>query len=44
MGIYWAIGCGGTFEFVSEKIKRAPILIQKMGLESIWRLLSEPKF
>lgn len=42
-GVNWAIGCGGTFEFVSEKIKRAPVFIQKMGFESIWRLLSEPK-
>lgn len=43
IGIYWAIGCGGTFEFVSGKIKRAPIFIQRIGLESIWRLICEPK-
>lgn len=37
------VGCGGTFDFVSGRIKRAPRVIQKVGLEGIWRLLSEPK-
>lgn len=43
IGVDWGIGCGGTFEFVAGKINRAPVFIQKTGLESIWRLLSEPK-
>lgn len=43
IGVRWAIGCGGTFEFVSGKIKRAPVFIQKIGIESIWRLICEPR-
>lgn len=42
IGIKYVVGCGGTFEFVSGKIKRAPVLIQKIGLESIYRLIMEP--
>lgn len=38
-----AVGCGGTFDFVSGKISRAPLWIQKLGLESIFRFASEPK-
>lgn len=37
------IGCGGTFEFVSGNIKRAPKCIQKIGLEGVWRLFQEFK-
>ncbi len=38
-----AIGVGGTFDFVSGKIKRAPEGFQKIGLEWFWRLFQEPK-
>ena len=38
------VGSGGTFEFVSGKIKRAPKLLQRIGLEGVFRLLVEPKF
>jgi len=43
LGVGWAIGCGGTFEFVSGRIRRAPHTLQILGLESIWRLIQEPK-
>ncbi len=43
IGCKLAIGCGGTYDFVAEKIKRAPICIQKIGLEGVWRLIMEPK-
>ena len=39
--IKYVIGCGGTFEFVSGKIQRAPIWIQKVGIESLFRLINE---
>jgi len=42
-GVKWAIGVGGTFEFVSGTIKRAPRFIQTIGLEGIFRLIVEPK-
>ena len=41
IGVKYIIGSGGTFEFVSGKIKRAPTWISKIGLESIYRLLQE---
>lgn len=37
------IGVGGTFDVVAGKIKRAPVWIQKIGLEWLWRLFKEPK-
>jgi len=37
------IGVGGLFDFYSGKIKRAPIWMQEMGLEWIFRLAMEPK-
>lgn len=40
-GVRYVIGSGGTFEFVSGRIKRAPRWIQKMGLEGMFRLLME---
>lgn len=42
IGIKYVIGSGGTFEFVSGKIHRAPKFIQKMGLEGLYRFLKEP--
>ncbi|WP_297890109.1 WecB/TagA/CpsF family glycosyltransferase [Sulfurihydrogenibium sp.] len=43
IGIEIVIGVGGTFDFVSGKIKRAPKFIQNLGLEGLWRLIMEPK-
>jgi N-acetylglucosaminyldiphosphoundecaprenol N-acetyl-beta-D-mannosaminyltransferase len=42
IGVRYAIGCGGTFDFVSGNIKRAPILLQKIGMEGVYRFLQEP--
>jgi N-acetylglucosaminyldiphosphoundecaprenol N-acetyl-beta-D-mannosaminyltransferase len=42
-GVRYAIGCGGTIDFVSGVKIRAPKIIQYIGLEGIWRLLIEPK-
>ncbi|MCA9408049.1 MAG: WecB/TagA/CpsF family glycosyltransferase, partial [Candidatus Omnitrophica bacterium] len=38
-----SIGVGITFGFISGMVKRAPIWMQKKGLEWLWRLLNEPK-
>ena len=38
-----AMGVGGAFDFLSGKIKRAPRLMRKLGLEWLWRLMMEPK-
>jgi len=37
------IGVGGTFDFLTGKIKRAPLFLRKLGLEWLWRLIMEPK-
>lgn len=33
---------GGSFEMISGSLKRAPKLVQTMGLEAIWRFVQEP--
>lgn len=38
-----AIGVGGTFDFISGNIKRAPKIIRKIGFEWIYRFFQEPK-
>ena len=40
-GVKFAVGSGGTVDFVSGKIKRAPKLIAKLGLEGLYRLFKE---
>lgn len=38
-----AVGVGGTFDFWAGKVKRAPQLMQKFGLEWLWRLMTQPQ-
>lgn len=38
-----AVGVGGSFDFISGKIKRAPKWLRKIGLEWFWRLLRQPR-
>lgn len=37
------VGVGGTFDFIAGVRKRAPIFMQKLGLEWLFRLIQEPK-
>jgi N-acetylglucosaminyldiphosphoundecaprenol N-acetyl-beta-D-mannosaminyltransferase len=37
------IGVGAAFDFHSGRVKQAPALMQKMGLEWLYRLCMEPK-
>ena len=37
-----ATGQGGTFDYEAGRIKRAPKVVQKMGIEWLWRLCREP--
>lgn len=37
-----AMGVGGSFDFLSGEVRRAPKLIRKLGLEWFWRLVSQP--
>ena len=38
-----AAGQGGTFDYEAGTIKRAPVWMQKCGIEWLWRLIKEPK-
>jgi len=37
------IGIGGTFDFLTGKIRRAPRFLRALGFEWLWRLMKEPK-
>ncbi len=37
------IGVGGTIDVLSGTVKRAPVIYRKLGLEWLYRTLSEPK-
>lgn len=39
-----AMGVGGSFDFITGKIRRAPKLMQIFGLEWLWRLMLEPRY
>lgn len=41
--IHVAMGVGGTFDFLSGNVKRAPAWMRKAGLEWVFRVLQEPK-
>jgi N-acetylglucosaminyldiphosphoundecaprenol N-acetyl-beta-D-mannosaminyltransferase len=38
-----AMGVGGTFDFIAGVKKRAPMFMQSLGLEWLWRFFLEPK-
>ena len=37
-----AMGVGGSFDFISGHIKRAPLFLRKLGLEWMYRLIQQP--
>jgi N-acetylglucosaminyldiphosphoundecaprenol N-acetyl-beta-D-mannosaminyltransferase len=37
------VGVGAAFDFLSGRKRRAPVLLQRMGLEWLFRLASEPR-
>jgi N-acetylglucosaminyldiphosphoundecaprenol N-acetyl-beta-D-mannosaminyltransferase len=42
-GINFLMGVGGSFDVIAGKVKRAPLWMQKAGLEWFYRFLQEPK-
>src|SRR3989344_8876242 len=38
-----AMGVGGSFDFISGKVPRAPLFLRQIGLEWMYRLFKEPK-
>ena len=43
LGVTFVMGVGGTFDIVAGKIKRAPMWMQKYGLEWLFRIIQEPR-
>jgi N-acetylglucosaminyldiphosphoundecaprenol N-acetyl-beta-D-mannosaminyltransferase len=41
-GVCVAVGVGGSFDFISGQIPRAPLWMRRVGLEWVYRLLREP--
>jgi N-acetylglucosaminyldiphosphoundecaprenol N-acetyl-beta-D-mannosaminyltransferase len=41
-GVCVAVGVGGAFDFVAGRVPRAPRLMQRLGLEWLYRLVREP--
>jgi N-acetylglucosaminyldiphosphoundecaprenol N-acetyl-beta-D-mannosaminyltransferase len=39
----WFVSCGISFSFVAGEIQRAPVLVQRLGLEWFHRLVQEPE-
>lgn len=37
-----AMGVGGAFDYASGKVKRAPVILRKAGLEWVFRLVRQP--
>lgn len=42
LGVDFVMGVGGTFDVVAGKVKRAPVWMQKYGLEWFYRVMQEP--
>jgi len=43
LGVDFVMGVGGTFDVVAGKVKRAPVWMQKAGLEWFYRVIQEPR-
>jgi N-acetylglucosaminyldiphosphoundecaprenol N-acetyl-beta-D-mannosaminyltransferase len=39
-----AMGVGGSFDYLTGKVRRAPVLWRQFGLEWLWRLILEPHY
>lgn len=42
LGVPLVMGVGGSFDIIAGKLKRAPVLFQKLRLEWFYRLLQQP--
>lgn len=43
LGVDFVMGVGGTFDVIAGKVNRAPLWMQKSGLEWLYRVIQEPK-
>jgi N-acetylglucosaminyldiphosphoundecaprenol N-acetyl-beta-D-mannosaminyltransferase len=37
------MGVGGSFDYLTQSVQRAPRILQTLGLEWFWRLLQQPQ-
>ncbi len=42
MQVPFAMGVGGSFDVLAGKTRRAPLWVQRAGLEWLWRVAQEP--
>ena len=42
LGSMLCVGVGGAFDVLSGKLNRAPLWVQKIGFEWLYRMLQEP--
>lgn len=43
LGVKFAMGVGGTFDIIAGLTKRAPLWMQRFGMEWVYRLIQEPR-
>ncbi len=43
LGVDFVMGVGGTFDVVAGKVNRAPLWMQRYGLEWFYRIIQEPR-
>ncbi|AYO17483.1 glycosyltransferase [Vibrio owensii] len=43
LGVDFVMGVGGTFDVIAGRVKRAPVWMQKSGLEWLYRIVQEPR-
>jgi len=43
LGVNFVMGVGGTFDVVAGKVERAPLWMQRYGLEWFYRIMQEPR-
>jgi len=41
--VSFVMGVGGTFDVMAGKVKRAPLWMQRWGLEWLCRVIQEPR-
>ncbi len=43
LGVPISMGVGGTFDVLAGRVRRAPVWVQRLGLEWVYRLVQDPR-
>lgn len=43
LGVAFQVGVGGAFDVAAGKVRRAPVFVQKIGMEWLFRVIQEPR-